>query len=160
MTSPRTNGLISGLLLLAALLVASPLAAQPADVEAVSPGEPYFEQAATHYAARDYASAIPFLLQAIQADPHEPRFYRGLARAAHYAEDFETATWFYDLYLTTFPEHAPAERSRDNREEAIRAERERANGSRASSETPPALPETQTAVLVALEQRPSRKGLS
>jgi tetratricopeptide (TPR) repeat protein len=125
---------------------------QPAGPE-VSPGEAFFTEGAALYGRREYAAAMPLLVQAVQADPDEPRFYRGLARAAHYAESYDLATIYYDIYLTNYAEHARAERSRDNREEAIRNERQRANSHRTSPETPPALPQTQAAALAALEER-------
>ena len=119
----------------------------------VSPGQHYFDQAREHYGDRHYAEAIPFLIQAIQADPVDPRYYRGLARAAHFAEDFDRAVYFYDLYITFFADHAAQERSRSNRLEAIQSERDRANTERATPDQPASLNQTQAAALQAVESR-------
>lgn len=139
---------------LAGLLLTTALAASAQDPEPqVSAGEMYWEQARELYGDREYTLAIPLIRQAIQADPGDARYYRGLARAAHFAEDYETAVYYYDIYLAYFADHAAAERSRSNRTEAIQGERDRANGNRTTPEQPPGPTDMQAAALEAVESR-------
>jgi len=121
--------------------------------EPVSAGQVYWDEAIELYGDREYEQAIPIIVQAIQADPTDPRYYRGLARAAHFAEQYALAVRYYDLYLEHFVEHAQAERSRDNREEAIRRERERANGQRENPQQPIERAPAQVAALATLDER-------
>jgi tetratricopeptide (TPR) repeat protein len=137
-----------------ALLVAysAPAWAQQAEEE-VRPGQTAYDQARDLYGDRQYAEAIPFLTQAIQAEPLGARYYIGLARAAFYAGQRDLAVRYYDIYLTHFPEHAQSASRRSDREEAIRRERGEANGQRDDSSSTPETPADQLAALAALEQR-------
>lgn len=134
-------------------LTSSALVAQEVQEEGPSPGEALFQQAREYYGDRQYGDSARSLVQAVQADPTDPRYYRGLARSLHYDEQYELSVYYYDLYLEHFSEHAAAERSRSNRTEAIQRERDRANNGRENQEIAPTLPETQSAALGALEQR-------
>lgn len=136
------------LVLAAISLLAATTWAQDAPV---SPGQGYFDQAREFYGDRQYEQAIPLLIQAIQADPVDARYYRGLARAAHYAESYDQAVHYYDVYIEFFADHATQERSRSNRLEAIRSERERANQGRATPEEPVPANESQVAASQAVE---------
>jgi len=134
-------------------LASSALVAQEVPEEGPSPGEALFQQAREFYGDRQYGDSARVLVQAVQADPTDPRYYRGLARSLHYDEQYELSVYYYDLYLEHFSEHAAAERSRSNRTEAIQRERDRANNGRENQEVAPTLPETQSAALNTLEQR-------
>ena len=139
-------------LFVCALLLSPAVSAQDAPEQA-SPGQVHWEQAIALYSERDYASAIPLIIEAIQADPTDPRYYRGLARAAHFADQFDLATRYYDIYLEHYAAHANSASGQDNDEAAIRRERDRANSRREAPTTPVELPPFQIAALDSLHER-------
>jgi tetratricopeptide (TPR) repeat protein len=112
------------------------VAQQPAEA-AESPGQPFYDQGRQAYADRQYAQALELLVQAVQADPTDPRYWVGAARAANFAEQFDVAVRLYDVYIAHHAAHAEAARRQSDRLAAIRRERDQANGRRANSATPP-----------------------
>ena len=57
--------------------------AQEAGEPEVSPGQQYYDDARQLYRERLYVEAFNSLTRAIQADPLDPRYYVGAARAAN-----------------------------------------------------------------------------
>lgn len=134
--------------LAAATLFALPLHAQ------VGPdvAEPW-EEARALYRDGDYEQAARFIIEAIQREPREPRYYLGLARTQNWLGAFDLAVFYYDIYLVDLVGELPDNLDRRDRIDAVRAERDSANAERDDPEAPLVLPAAQEAARAALEER-------
>lgn len=125
--------------------------AQDDTTEPVPAGQQYFDQARELYADDQFAEAIPFLRQAIQAEPLGARYYIGIARAANAAGNLDLAVTYYDLYLTFFTDHANSpDRRRQDRLEEVQRERDGTNRRREQPDVLPEMASAQVAALTAL----------
>ncbi len=61
----------------------------------------------TAYNSGDYATALRWYTQAIQADPNQATTYRNLARTYFWQDQYAAATAFYDHYLRLAAADAP-----------------------------------------------------
>ena len=93
-----------------------------------------WEQARGLYAAQLFEDAIPFAIEAIQANPQEPTYYVGLARLYFQTASYGRALVYYDLYLNDL---VPAMTGPiDERYDPVRVAAERAAAAQQPSEGP------------------------
>lgn len=100
------------------------------------------KRANASYNAGDYAAAIPFYVEAIQANPTEPRAYRNVARAYFWNGDYPISVQYYDHYL----------RLADDADEVDRVKSERRLAADRASGNVYTLPDAQRMALATLER--------
>lgn len=130
------------------LLVAAPAAAQVGPEEA----DPW-QRGRDLYRAEQYTQAVPYLIEAIHRDPARGEYYLALARTYYWADQYDLAVLYYDLYLDTFAGRAELTAVARNRRAAIMDERDAANAARRTPATPAALPEAQSTIRAALDAK-------
>ncbi len=112
-----------------------------------------WEDARSLYREGDYEQASRYIVEAIQREPREPRYYLGLARTQNWLGEFDLAVFYYDIYLVDLVAELPDNLDRRDRVDAVRAERDSANGQRDEPDAPLVLPPAQEAARAALEER-------
>lgn len=149
--APLTTRSLAGFVVAVALgLGAAHATAQPA---APAPDVATWADFRALYNAGDYPNAIPLAVEAIQLAPHRADYYLGLARALFWGEQYETAVFYYDVYLTHFGPGLPASTAAANRPDRVRQERESANQGRPNPAAPVAPPATQDEARTLLDAR-------
>ncbi|MCB9508071.1 MAG: tetratricopeptide repeat protein, partial [Myxococcales bacterium] len=145
--------------LLASFALAAALtgSAAPAGAQTTS-GSEEFDVARGLYADGDFAAAVPHIVAAIQAEPENPRYYLGLARAYYQLHEHDLAVYYYDLYLNELRDLIPGDVRASDRVDRVRDERAGANGLRENSSTSPSGPaaalEARRALLDRIETGP------
>lgn len=100
-----------------------------------------------------YAEGIPFMLEAIQRAPETSIYYTGIARLYVQIQDYESAVFYYDLYLGEFSSTLTEPIEERYRPERIAEERQAVNTYRTDPLAPPIPPRNQEAVLSSLRER-------
>ena len=128
------------------------LLALPATASAqVGPDEANpFQRGRELYNSEQYAQAIPYLVEAAQREPSRGDLYLALARSAHWANNFDLAVFYYDIYLGRFADRAELTAPPRDRKDKIAQERDSANKGRKNPSAPAKGPEAQETIRTAL----------
>jgi hypothetical protein len=128
------------------------LLALPVTVSAqVGPDEANpFQRGRELYNSEQYAQAIPYLVEAAQREPSRGDLYLALARSAHWANNFDLAVFYYDIYLGRFADRAELTAPPRDRKDKIAQERDSANKGRKNPSAPAKGPEAQETIRTAL----------
>lgn len=109
-----------------------------------------FERGRELYRSEQYDQAIPYLIEAAQREPSRGELYLALGRAAFWANNFDLAVFYYDIYLGRFADRAELTAPPRDRKAKVSEERESANRGRKNPAAPVKGPESQETIRTAL----------
>ena len=109
-----------------------------------------FERGRELYRSEQYDQAIPYLIEAAQREPSRGELYLALGRAAFWANNFELAVFYYDIYLGRFADRAELTAPPRDRKAQVQSERDSADKGRKSPGTAVKAPEAQETIRTAL----------
>lgn len=112
-----------------------------------------FERGRELYRSEQYEQAIPFLIEAAQREPSRGELYLALGRSAFWANNFDLAVFYYDIYLGRFADRAELTAPPRDRKARITEERDSANRGRKNPAADVKGPEAQETIRTALLTR-------
>lgn len=112
-----------------------------------------WEEGRTFYGEGNYSEARRYIIEAIQREPNVPIYYLGLARSEYWLGHFDSAVYYYNVYLVDFANTPMPDRREADLPANVRGERDAANAARTNPETVAAAPPAVVAARAAFDAR-------